>query len=52
MKRRMPAEDRKAEIIAALLSLVDRIGPDRLTPTNIARGRRDPGRGGRWEGRG
>ena len=37
MKRRMPAEDRKAEIVAALLHLADRIGPDRLTTTDIAR---------------
>lgn len=37
MKRRMPAEDRKAEIVEALLRLADRIGPDRLTTTDIAR---------------
>lgn len=37
MKRRMPAEDRKAEIVAALLRLADRIGPDRLTTTDVAR---------------
>jgi AcrR family transcriptional regulator len=37
MQRRMPAEDRKAEIVAALLDLADRIGPDRLTTTDIAR---------------
>lgn len=37
MSRRKPAEDRKAEIVAALLDLADRIGPDRLTTTDIAR---------------
>lgn len=37
MPPRMPAEDRKAEIVAALLHLADRIGPDRLTTTDIAR---------------
>jgi AcrR family transcriptional regulator len=37
MLRRMPAEDRKAEIVATLLDLADRIGPDRLTTTDIAR---------------
>jgi AcrR family transcriptional regulator len=37
MPRRKPAEDRKAEIVEALLGLADRIGPDRLTTTDIAR---------------
>jgi AcrR family transcriptional regulator len=37
MSRRKPAEDRKTEIIAALLDLADRIGPDRLTTNDIAR---------------
>jgi AcrR family transcriptional regulator len=37
MHRRKPAEDRKADIVAALLDLADRIGPDRLTTTDIAR---------------
>jgi AcrR family transcriptional regulator len=36
MLRRKPAEDRKADIIAAVLALADRIGPDRLTTTDIA----------------
>lgn len=34
---RKPAEDRKAEIVAAMLSLADRIGPDRLTTNDVAR---------------
>lgn len=33
---RKPAEDRKAEIIAALLLLADRIGPDRVTTGAVA----------------
>lgn len=37
MLRRKPAEDRKSEIIEALLDLADRIGPDRLTTNDIAR---------------
>ncbi len=37
MHRRKPAEDRKADIVAALLDLADRIGPDRLTTNDIAR---------------
>lgn len=37
MLRRKSAEDRKAEIIEALLCLADRIGPDRLTTNDIAR---------------
>ena len=37
MLRRKPAEDRKAEIVEALLRLADRIGPDRLTTNDIAR---------------
>lgn len=37
MLRRKPAEDRKTEIIGALLGLADRIGPDRLTTNDIAR---------------
>lgn len=37
MQSRKSAEDRKAEIIAALLVLADRIGPDRLTTNDIAR---------------
>jgi TetR/AcrR family transcriptional regulator len=37
MPHRKPAEDRKAEIIEALLVLADRIGPDRLTTNDIAR---------------
>ncbi len=37
MLRRKPAEDRKTEIIQALLGLADRIGPDRLTTNDIAR---------------
>lgn len=36
MPRRKPAEDRKAEIVAALLVLADQIGPDRLTTNDIA----------------
>lgn len=37
MLRRKPAEDRKADIVAVLLRLADRIGPDRLTTNDIAR---------------
>ena len=37
MAPRKPAEDRKADIVAALLHLADRIGPDRLTTNDIAR---------------
>lgn len=37
MQRRKPAEDRKAEIVAAVLLLADRIGPDRLTTNDVAR---------------
>lgn len=37
MPNRKPAEDRKAEIVGALLRLADRIGPDRLTTNDIAR---------------
>ena len=33
---RKPAEDRKAEIIAALLTLSERIGPDRVTTGAVA----------------
>ena len=36
MLRRKSAEDRKTEIIAAVLDLADRIGPDRLTTNDIA----------------
>lgn len=34
---RRSAEDRKAEIIAACLDLADRLGPDRMTTTDVAR---------------
>ena len=37
MLQRKPAEDRKADIIEALLRLADQIGPDRLTTNDIAR---------------
>lgn len=37
MLHRKPAEDRKADIVEALLSLADRIGPDRLTTNDVAR---------------
>lgn len=37
MLRRKPAEDRKTEIVEALLDLADQIGPDRLTTNDIAR---------------
>lgn len=36
MLRRKPAEDRKADIVAAVLMLSDRIGPDRLTTNDVA----------------
>lgn len=36
MLRRKPAEDRKADIVAAVLVLADRIGPDRLTTNDVA----------------
>jgi AcrR family transcriptional regulator len=36
MLRRKPAEDRKADIVSAVLELADRIGPDRLTTNDIA----------------
>lgn len=36
MLRRKPAEDRKADIVAAVLKLADRIGPDRLTTNDVA----------------
>ena len=36
MLRRKSAEDRKTEIIAAVLDLADRIGPDRLTTNDVA----------------
>jgi AcrR family transcriptional regulator len=35
--RRKPAGNRKAEIVAAVLLLADRIGPDRLTTNDVAR---------------
>lgn len=37
MFQRKPAEDRKADIVEALLRLADQIGPDRLTTNDIAR---------------
>lgn len=37
MLSRKPAEDRKTDIVSALLVLADRIGPDRLTTSDIAR---------------
>lgn len=37
MRNRKPAEDRKADIVEALLCLADRIGPDRLTTNDVAR---------------
>ncbi len=37
MQNRKRAPDRKSEIVAALLVLADRIGPDRLTTNDIAR---------------
>lgn len=36
MRSRKPAEDRKADIVAAVLALADRIGPDRLTTNDVA----------------
>ncbi|MDO5604419.1 MAG: TetR/AcrR family transcriptional regulator [Paracoccus sp. (in: a-proteobacteria)] len=35
--RRKPAEDRKADIVEAVLTLADQIGPDRLTTNDVAR---------------
>ena len=37
MQKRKSAEDRKAEIVAAVLRLADEIGPDRLTTNDVAR---------------
>ncbi len=37
MIRRKPAEDRKTDIVEALLRLADQIGPDRLTTNDVAR---------------
>lgn len=37
MLNRKPAFDRKADIVAAMLELADRIGPDRLTTNDVAR---------------
>lgn len=37
MQRRKSAEDRKTDIVAAMLSLADKIGPDRLTTNDVAR---------------
>ena len=37
MLQRKPAEDRKTDIVEALLRLADQIGPDRLTTNDIAR---------------
>jgi AcrR family transcriptional regulator len=37
MLRRKPAEDRKTDIVEAVLRLADRIGPDRLTTNDVAR---------------
>lgn len=37
MLRRKSAEDRKSEIVEAVLGLADQIGPDRLTTNDIAR---------------
>lgn len=37
MRNRKPAEDRKTDIVAAVLALADRIGPDRLTTNDVAR---------------
>jgi len=35
--RRQSAEDRKAQIVTAMLRLADEIGPDRLSTTDVAR---------------
>lgn len=35
--KRKPAEDRKADIVEAMLVLADQIGPDRLTTNDVAR---------------
>lgn len=37
MSPRKPAQDRKAEIVAACLDLADRVGPDRMTTNDVAR---------------
>lgn len=37
MQKRKSAEDRKAEIVVAVLRLADEIGPDRLTTNDVAR---------------
>lgn len=37
MLTRKSAEHRKADVVAALLSLADKVGPDRLTTNDIAR---------------
>ena len=37
MLQRKPAEDRKTDIVEALLRLADQIGPDRLTTNDVAR---------------
>lgn len=37
MLKRKSAEDRKAEIIATALQLADRLGPDRMTATEVAK---------------
>ncbi len=37
MRIRKTAEDRKAEIVAAALTLADRLGPDRMTTQAVAR---------------
>lgn len=37
MQKRKSAEDRKAEIVSAVLRLADEIGPDRLTTNDVAR---------------
>lgn len=36
MRSRKPAEERRAEIVAAAIELADRVGPDRLTTATIA----------------
>ena len=42
MSNRKTAEDRKADIIAALLGIADQIGPDRLTTNDVARATSSP----------
>ena len=37
MSGRQSAEERKTQIVAAVLRLADEIGPDRLSTTNVAR---------------